>query len=134
MGIKVTSPVIGEAKETTKKKASNNAYLMALETLDNMGLTYNWIRQVREQRQLENPELESYFPLLEEKMAKEGLVNFYFREERAKSKVGGDSSGVYVQLIGENESGKKKVLAMTEEPVESSLEGKQQVLAQWTQQ
>jgi len=83
-----------------------------------MGITEEWIKQVCE-RESENPDLASYIASVHDRLKSEGYEKFDLIE------FGGETTGKYIQMIGIDKEDKKKILAMTEEPVESTILGKQ---------
>lgn len=131
-GISVTSQIVATAIESTKKKASDAAYVLAVRNLENMGITKEWVSQLRETRERENPELVPYIAAIQPRLEKEGFVKFQLTDYHVKGKPGANSvTGKFVQLIGEDAAGGKKVLAMTPESVESAIVGRQIVLSDY---
>ena len=120
--------VLGKSTQPTKKAAGTEAYFNALVTLQNMGITREWMQQLREKRDYENPDLAPYFVAIADRMRSENIVKVEFNDIHVKGKIGGLTTGKFVQLIGTDEQGRKRVLAMTAEPVENVLFGKQSVL------
>lgn len=131
MGFPISTLVLGTATQPTKKAAETEAYFNALVTLQNMGITREWMQELREKRDYENPDLAPYFASIVDRMRSEGIVKTEFNDIHVKGKIGGLTTGKYVQLIGIDEQGNKRVLAMTAEPVENVLFGKQSVLTDY---
>ena len=132
MGLPVSTLILGTATQATKKAAETEAYFNALVTLQNMGITREWMQELREKRDYENPDLAPYFASIVDRMRSEGIVKTEFNDIHVKGKIGGLTTGKYVQLIGFDEQGRKRVLAMTAEPVENVLFGKQSVLTDYS--
>lgn len=133
LGVPVTTPIIARETDTTKKKASVEAYKSAVRNLERLGITDEWVQQVKGQRDLNNPELSSYVAGVQNRLLQEGYERFYFNEYHVKSTVPGVKTRKYVQMIGVTPKGRKDILTMTREPVENLLEGKKQVLSDYAQ-
>lgn len=131
MGVDIQSKVLAESVQTTKKKASDDAYAKAIRNLQKIGITEEWVKEFRNKRDFDNADLQTYVEAANKRLFEEGYVRFYFEEIRGKDKIGGDVTGKYIQMIGVDLNGKKKVLAMSEEALESTLLGKQMVLSDY---
>lgn len=127
-GVPIISPVIAEAVQSSKKKASKEAYILAVQNLEKMGITEEWVQEVRRIRDLQNPDLAPYIAAIADRLKSEGYLDFKLIDYHIQKKRGGKTTGKYIQLIGIDKDGNKKVLAMTEDPVESPILGKQMVL------
>ena len=128
LGINVTSPILAQAVDKTKKMASIAAYKMALNNITEMGITKEFIENFVRSKDLQMKELIPYINAIQERLKLENFADFYLSEHHMKGKVGGASTSKYILLIGVRPDGEKKVLAMTKEAVESVLLGKQEVL------
>lgn len=133
VGIPISTPIIAMETDTTKTKASIKAYLEAVKTLNKLGINKEYVAEVKRQRDLNNPELANLFAAVRNKILQEGYTDYYLNEYHSKSKIPGRKTTKYVQLVGIDKEGRKTILAMTEEPVDDVLEGKKQVLREYSQ-
>ena len=124
-----SEPVIAHAIEYTKKTASDVAYRQAVKYLDSIGLTKEFLEEVKRFREMENPEIKPYIALVQDRLKLDCIEYFYFTEHHVKGK--GQTTGKYVQMIGVGKDGKKRVLKMTTEPTEVVLEGKKDILTRY---
>jgi dsRNA-specific ribonuclease len=129
-GIKVTSPIVARYTDVSKKRASDNAYILAVSNLAKMGITEEWVNEIRGRKDLDNPELIPYINSAMERLREEGFDRFYFEEHHVKGKIGGLTTSKYVQMIGVNKEGRKEILTMTD-PIDNVLEGKKQLLSSY---
>lgn len=122
LGAKITSPTLAVESGTSKKVAFENAYRVALEKIRGMGITDEWVQQYRGNRDLTNPELIPYIQAVQNRLKRDGYNSFYFKKAQTTKQ------GKYIQLIGVRPNKYLEVLAMTDRPAETELEGKRQVL------
>ena len=132
IGIPISTPIIARETDTTKTKASVKAYLEAVKSLDKLGINKEYVAEVKRKRDLDNPELSSLFAAVRNKIIKEGYKDYYLNEYHVKSKIPGQKTAKYVQLVAIDSNGRKSILAMTDTPVADVLEGKKQVLIQYS--
>ena len=122
LGANVTTPVLATERGTSKKVAFENAYSVALEKVRRLGITDEWVEGYRGNRDLTNPELVPYIQPVNDRLKSEGYNSFYFKKAQTTKQ------GKYIQLIGVRPNKQLVVLAMTDGPAETELDGKRQVL------
>ena len=127
LGINVTSPIVAQATDKTKKMASIAAYRMAINNINEMGITKEFIEEYVRSKDLQMAELTPYINAIQDRLKLEGFESFYLSEHHMKGKLGVATSKM-IQLIGVKPGGEKKVLAMTPNAVDSVILGKQEVL------
>ena len=130
LGINIRNPILARTVAKTKKMASISSYKMALNTLNELGVTSEFVEQVVSARDTTSTELLPYINSIQTRLKLEGFSNYTLTEIHKKGREGAKSSK-YFQLIGVRPDGQKKVLAMTQEPVVSALEGKKIVLSSY---
>ena len=131
-GAKPTSNILARATENTKKIASNVAYEMAVQNLDALGLTDEFMAEFKKAKDLTNQELAPYLEKIKPRLEAEGFVDFYLTEKHVKAKPGmKQQTAKYIQLIGVDSTGRKEILSMTPEPVADVLEGKKSILQKY---
>ena len=132
IGVNVTSNVLATVTENTKKIASNNAYVIAVRKLQQLGITDEFLINYKKSKDLNNQELIPYINSIKPRLLNEGYIDFYLTEHHVKSKAGmAQKTSKYIQLIGVDSNGKKEILGMTPDPVADVLEGKKDVLQKY---
>lgn len=132
IGKTLKSNVIGRVTDNTKKIAEKKAYDMALQNLNNLGVTDEFLKNFKMSKDLQNIELKSYIDLIQNRLKLERYVNFYLTEHHVGSKPGmTQKTSKYIQLIGVDQNGRKEILSMTAEPVADVLQGKKYVLQKY---
>lgn len=104
LGINIKSNIISSVQGTTKKIASDNAYLNALKNLNNLGITSEWIDIQKGNAEFKNPELQVYYPSALSRLRKDGFVDMYYSKPKISNK------GSYIQLIGIRPNETKQIL------------------------
>ncbi len=131
-GVNAATPVIAEVVGSTKKLASDEAYIAAIKTLESYGLEVD-IRHKKEKKGmkgLETPDFAPYIAAVAPRMKKEGYVKYYFFEHHGKSSTPGVTAK-YIQLIGVDKEGRKTVLKSTPEPVTDMIQPKKDLLTEF---
>lgn len=132
IGKSLDSNVISRATGNTKKIAEKKAYDIALQNLNNLGITDEFLKIFKMNKDLQNNELKPYFDSIQNRLNLEGYVKFYLTEHHVNSKPGmAQKTSKYIQLIGVDKNGRKEILSMTAEPVADVLEGKKYVLRKY---
>lgn len=116
------SDVIASAEGSTKKVASDAAYVAALNRLTSMGITQEWVKQQR-LNEFTKSDLAPYYPDALARLRSEGFISMYFRSPRIGTK------GCYVQLIGEYPNHQLAVLVTVAECTEAV--GKREALRRY---
>ena len=129
-GIKVTSPIVGEAMDTTKKTASIAAYRIAISYLNSIGLTDEFLTALSKKREFESPEMKPHIEGIQERLKAECFVDFYFNEHHIKT-ANYAANFRYVQLIGIRGDGTKEVLLQNKEPEENAQQIKIELLKRY---
>jgi len=127
-GIELQTFIIGQGSDYTKKGASTIAYRNAIDFLDSLGITEEFLAELTRRREMESPELKSYVEGIQERLKLENFTTFYFNEHHVKGEPGSPNTGKYVQLIGVKVDNTKEVLGMTKYPVEDVVKAKQEIL------
>lgn len=130
LGIDIKSPVLARTVAKTKKMAGISAYKMALNTLNEIGVTPEFIEQIVNARDTTNSELLPYINAIQTRLKLEGFSSYTLTEIYKKGREGSKGSK-YLQLIGVRPTGDKKVLATTPDAVVTALEGKKFVLSSY---
>jgi len=125
LGVNVNSPVLSIEYGRDKKLAFKNAYRVALDVIRKIGITDEWVKKFKYDRDLNTPELVPYIQAVQNRLKSEKYVKFHFKKTQTTQR------GKYIQLIGTKPDGEMVVLEMVDEPVESELEGKRQVLEKY---
>jgi dsRNA-specific ribonuclease len=128
LGINIKTPVLARTVAKTKKMAGISAYKMALNTLNEIGVTPEFIEQIVNARDTTNAELLPYINAIQTRLKLEGFSTYTLTEIYKKGREGSKGSK-YLQLIGIRPDGEKKVLATTFDAVVTALEGKKIVLS-----
>jgi len=124
----VATPVLAEEISTISKKvASDNAYYNALLKLRNMGITEEWIEQIRARKLAENPTLAPLFQRAYAKMRNDrrGITDIYFKTSQTRAQ------GKQMQLIGLTKEETQVVLAETARPVVKAIDGQVELLTSY---
>jgi hypothetical protein len=119
--IKFYNNIIGSGYGSTKKTAMNHAYVNALNTLTENGITNEWINKRKIAVDMDNSILSPLIMQTKIKMEKQGYIDFSFDKVKTTSK------GSKMQLIGITSDQRKDVLAQTADHV-SLFEGKKQLM------
>jgi len=93
-GINFPNDILASAEGSTKKVATNNAYIIALNRLTELGITQEWADLQREQNEFMVPELAPYYQGALSRIQRDGYIDMFFRLPRK------GTGGCYVQLIG----------------------------------
>jgi len=128
-GIPITTQIIARTTASTKKLASDEAYIMAIKTLETYKLEVD-VTNKKENKGRKGLESLGFPPLIEaiqDRLKSEGYVNFYFFEHHGKGIASG-TTAKYIQLIGIDKEGRKTILGSTPEPVTDIVQGKKQLL------
>ena len=128
LGINIKNPILARNVAKTKKMAGISAYKMALNTLNEIGVTPEFIERVVNARDTTNAELKPYIDAIQTRLKLEGFSSYTLTEIYKKGREGSKGSK-YLQLIGVRSTGEKKVLATTPDAVVTALEGKKFVLS-----
>ena len=129
-GINISSPIVGEAKDSTKKTASIAAYRIAISYLNSIGLTEEFVSALSKKREFESPEMKPHIEGIQERLKAECFVDFYFNEHHVKT-ASHTSNYRYIQLIGTREDGTKEVLVQNREPEENAQQIKIELLKRY---
>ena len=130
LGIDIKTPILARTVAKTKKMAGISAYKIALHTLNELGVTPEFIEQVVNARDTTNIELKPYVDAIQTRLKLEGFSSYTLTEIYKKGREGSKGSK-YLQLIGVRSTGEKKVLATTPDAVVTALEGKKFVLSSY---
>ena len=129
LGVTLQTDILAQFTANTKKLASDQAYKIALNNLTRLNITKEWVKEVKERRELESPELAPYVPAAMKRLKEEGYVKFEWAQEHMKSL--NKATNKFVQLIGVRADGRKAVLLMNTEPTKDVIEAKQIVLSHY---
>lgn len=124
----VVSPIIAEVYSTTSKKmASDDAYRAALLKLRNMGITEEWVEQIKARKLAANPILAPLFQKAYARMRNDrrGITDIYFKTVQTRAQ------GKQMQLIGLTKDEKQVILAETARPVVKAIDGQAELLASY---
>lgn len=121
-GVIITNRVIGQDEAWSKSSALPNAYLQALKTLNNMGITDLWISQRKVAQDMSNPQLAPLFNQANKKMIQQGYTSIIFKISQTTRE------GKIMQLIGILPDNTQEVLVETTTPVKKERDGKEQLL------
>ena len=121
----VDSNLIASAEGTSKKIASDAAYVHALKNLRNMGITESWIEQQRIKEDYSNKELAPLFPQVQQKFSQHGYQNIYFKTAQTTR------MGKIMQLVGVKSNGKEDILVQTPDPIRRNVDGKKYLLNEY---
>ena len=123
--------VVGSATDYTKKMAGKTAYQRALAYLTDLGLTREYIAEVKRSRNItEINLLKPHIEAIQERLKEEGYETFDFIEHHVGTS-GAGRKNIFVQLIGKKPDGYRKILATTYNPVESVVSGKVDLLKEY---
>ena len=131
-GVSITTPVIARTVASTKKLASDEAYIMAIKTLESYGLEVDVTNKKEKKglKGLNTPEFAPYVEAISKRLKSEGYEKFYFFEHHGKGITPG-TTAKYIQLIGVDKNGRKFVLESTKDPVTDINQGKKDLLTNY---
>ena len=84
IGKSLDSNVISRATGNTKKIAEKKAYDIALQNLNNLGITDEFLKIFKMSKDVKNIGLNTYFDSIQNRLKLEGYINFYLTEKRKK--------------------------------------------------
>lgn len=105
-GLTNVNPVLGSAMARTKVAASKQAYTIALQTIERLGVQPEKLAEEREKMLLHNETLRPYLADVNRRLASSGFINFEF----FSPKTSASRSGYLVQLFGLRKDGTKELL------------------------
>jgi dsRNA-specific ribonuclease len=131
-GVSVTTSVIAKTTASTKKLASDEAYIMAIKTLESYGLELDATnkKEKKGMKGLDTEEFAPYVEAVQNRLKTEGYVKFYFFEHHGKGITHG-TTAKYIQMIGVNKEGRKVILESTKDPVTDIIQGKKELLTKY---
>jgi len=104
--VNIENPIIGLAESPTKAGASYEAYESALRLLGSYGISTEWARLAKNQRDFMDDSVARYVPLAKNRLNKEGYIGM---EIKIPHKIVTDK-GAVVQLVGIREDGVEDIL------------------------
>lgn len=100
-GIKLKSPILGQAKGVSEKATGKLAYQNAFKTLESYGITPREAELMKQMQDFLQPSILPYKPMLEKKLREDGFVRSFFDEPNVLR----TNERVTILFVGERRSG-----------------------------